>query len=90
MQAKDIPDEAFIAAVAACSVRQAAAWNNPGAWCHRWGVRDELTEALGVDVPEKVVLAKARTLIKQKRMAGCACGCRGDFDLRGFPDDPFG
>lgn len=29
--------------------------------------------------PRKVVLAKLNTMIKKRRLAGCACGCRGDF-----------
>lgn len=90
MQAKDIADELFIAAVAACSVRAADRWGSGGAWCTRMDVRDELSERLGVEVPDKIVIAKARTLIRQGRMQGCTCGCRGDFDLRGKPDDPFG
>lgn len=31
--------------------------------------------------PPKLALAKMRTLIKNKLVVGCACGCRGDFDL---------
>src|SRR5690242_601315 len=89
MQAKDIPDSVFIEAVQVCSVRQAAAWDAPNAWCHRWDVEEELTARLGVEVPWKVVLAKAAKLIKRGVMDGCSCGCRGDFDLRGKPDDPF-
>lgn len=89
LQAKAIPDEEFIRAVRVCSVRQAQAWGAPTAWCNRMDVEAELSERLGFDVPWKVVLAKARTLIKQGRMDGCPCGCRGDFDLRGKPDDPF-
>lgn len=89
MQAKDIPDEVFIAVVAACQVRQAEEWGSPSAWCHRQDVTTELSQVMGVEVPWKVVLAKAAKLIKRKRMDGCTCGCRGDFDLRGYPDDPF-
>lgn len=31
--------------------------------------------------PEKVVLAKARKLIRRGLLDGCYCGCRGDFEL---------
>jgi hypothetical protein len=89
VKASDIPDEVFIAAVATCMVRQAEEWGRPSAWCHRQDVTAELSQVMGVDVPWKVVLAKAAKLIKRKRMDGCTCGCRGDFDLRGYPDDPF-
>ncbi len=83
VQAKDIPDEDFIAAVAVVSQRTAAAWGHKDAWANRFDVAEEL------GFPEKVVLAKAKAIIKKGRMDGCTCGCRGDFDLRGYPDDPF-
>lgn len=35
-----------------------------------------------VKVPQRLVLAKARRLLKQGLIDGCACGCRGDFELR--------
>lgn len=89
MQAKDIPDDLFVQAVAECSLRQAREWLAASAWCNRYDVTEWLSERMGVAVPEKVVLAKARAVIKKGRMDGCPCGCRGDFDLRGYPDDPF-
>lgn len=89
MQSKDIPDDLFIQAVAECSVAAAERWNSPTAWADRFDVGDWLTEHMGTEVPEKVVLAKARKVMDKGRMDGCGCGCRGDFDLRGFPDDPF-
>lgn len=89
VQAKDIPDEVFIAAVATCSVRQAQEWGHADAWSNRMDVTAELSQVLGVEVPWKVTIAKAAKLIKRGLMDGCACGCRGDFDLRGFPGDPF-
>lgn len=83
IQAKDIPDDEFIAAVAAVSVETAKRWGHKDAWANRFDVAEKL------GFPEKVVLAKARAVIKKGRMEGCTCGCRGDFDLRGYPDDPF-
>lgn len=32
-------------------------------------------------LPEKLVLAKMRGLIRRGLVSGCACGCRGDFKL---------
>lgn len=32
-------------------------------------------------VPEKVVIAKAKRLIGRGLIVGCACGCRGDFEI---------
>ncbi len=37
----------------------------------------EVAEVLGF--PRKVVLAKARKLIRQGVSGGCDCGCRGNF-----------
>ena len=31
--------------------------------------------------PAKVVLAKCRQMIAKKRLDGCGCGCRGDFNI---------
>lgn len=45
-----------------------------GKWTMWW----DLSERLGY--PNKVVLAKARTLITRRgTVHGCPCGCRGDF-----------
>lgn len=78
MQAKDISDTQFLELVDKIS-------GTP--WKHiipevpllrpRWVMRWELEE-LG---PEKVVLAKAKKLIKKGLLDGCPCGCRGDFEL---------
>jgi hypothetical protein len=86
--AKDIPDDLFIQAVAECSKAAARSWNRSSAWASRMEVQEWLSERLG-PVPPKVVIAKAKAVIKKGRMQGCTCGCRGDFDLRGMPDDPF-
>jgi hypothetical protein len=34
------------------------------------------------DFPEKVVLAKLRAFIHCGLIDGCACGCRGDFEMK--------
>lgn len=46
----------------------------------------DLTGAL--DVPEKVLRAKLRRLIKAGRVTGCVCGCRGDFEIAEPPAPP--
>jgi hypothetical protein len=46
-----------------------------GPYAMTWDLTAEL------DAPRKVVLAKARKLIKRGLLDGCACGCRGDFTL---------
>jgi hypothetical protein len=44
----------------------------------RWDVERELSS-----FPPKVILAKIRKMIKQGKLSGCACGCRGDFKIPG-------
>ena len=42
----------------------------------RWGIGHELWE-----YPEKVLLAKLKSLVRRGLLDGCACGCRGDFTI---------
>ena len=42
----------------------------------RWSLNEVFPE-----VPEKVMLAKLRRLIRSGKIDGCVCGCRGDFTL---------
>lgn len=66
VKASDIPDQTFLDTVRACG-------RGRSGWAMEWDV----TARLGY--PRKVVLAKARKLIKRGLMDGCACGCRGDW-----------
>lgn len=61
-QAKDISDEMFLR-----EMRRAR---------YPWGATNVWEMVL--PFPPKVVLAKARALIKRGVIAGCGCGCRGD------------
>jgi hypothetical protein len=70
------------------AVRQACAESGRTA-ASRWDVeavlgnkpvpRDFMAHPEIPGVPSKVVLAKARRLIKRGKLSGCDCGCRGDF-----------
>jgi hypothetical protein len=42
----------------------------------RWDLRPYFP-----DMPDKVILSKARKLIKRGLINGCDCGCRGDFGI---------
>lgn len=59
---------------------EAALGKQPKEPTGHWANRFDICKALG-NPPEKVVLAKLRSLIKRGLLAGCACGCRGDFEL---------
>ncbi|MGQ4393817.1 hypothetical protein ACN6K5_003603 [Streptomyces violaceoruber] len=76
MQCKDIPNGLFLEAV-----REA---QGPATVVTRWRVHAALEELLG-PVPEKIVLAKAKKLIRSGKLDGCACGCRGDFQIPAPP-----
>ena len=67
-KASDIPDATVLAVIDA---------NAP-----RWTMVHEVFNAIVADRPEmpfKVVQAKIRQMIANKRLGGCGCGCRGDF-----------
>ena len=68
MQAKDVTNADFCASVRRHGLRPTG-WTNAG---------DIATD---LDVPLKIVFAKARKLIRQGFIDGCPCGCRGDFEL---------
>lgn len=89
MQAKDITTLAFVQAVVIVGARTRCRMTS------RWNVRSVLAgHPEHVDdytvpheypgLPDKVVLAKARQLLKASIIDGCPCGCRGDYDL--MPD----
>jgi hypothetical protein len=67
MQAKDVPEAPIVAMLRPFEDYVPVS---------RYEIRDTLP-----DVPEKVLLAKLRSMVKRKVIDGCACGCRGDFTL---------
>lgn len=85
MQAKDIRDDDFLRAVATAEqLREGAGFVS------RWDVAAVLAgdpDSVGgspVDyahMPEKVVLAKAKALVRRGLVDACTCGCRGDIEL---------
>ena len=68
-KASDISDVAFIRAVIEVGR------GRPSNWADRWGVGEDL----GIGEKPKLVLAKARSLIRRGLIDGCTDGCRGDF-----------
>ena len=87
IQAKHVDTEALLAFVACCNagaVPRSDGTHRPRD-ATRWDIEAEFTDA-----PPKVLLAKCRTLVRQRRLTGCACGCRGDYSLPGWapPESP--
>lgn len=72
-QCKDISDDAFLRAVSVAYAERGIAT--------RWDVARILEEAYG-EIPEKVVIAKSRKLIRSGKIGGCGCGCRGDYTIK--------
>jgi len=77
MKAADIPDDVFLAAVAATLPMSAGS-----CWRFRHDVQAALERMLGTELPEKLFLAKARKLGARRLLEGCTrCSCRGDYHL---------
>lgn len=42
---------------------------------------NSIHNAFTIEIPNKLLLAKMKKLIRQNLVDGCACGCRGDFEI---------
>ncbi len=69
--AKDISDEQALGAV-----RATRGAHGVPEWATLWDTQKHLS-----GYPPKIVLAKLKSLIKRGALDGCACGCRGDFNI---------
>lgn len=89
MKAADISDDAFLDAIRTVHrVRWGGnpQWIGASVWDvaavldghPEWAGERQATDG-SVQIPEKVVRAKAKRLITRGFVDGCACGCRGDF-----------
>jgi hypothetical protein len=74
MKAEDIPEAPILKFLAI----------HGGIGCNRFKTLDSercIFHAMPPDTPEKVGVAKMKSLIKRGLVSGCCCGCRGDFEL---------
>jgi hypothetical protein len=82
MQAKDIPDVPVLEFLN----------QHVGEWCNWVDLKTESTfeiryqgrsvlHAMPEGTVSKLALAKMKSLIKRGLVDGCACGCRGDFQI---------
>lgn len=78
MKAADIPDAAMLRVIASPNKGHREGRFGPG--MPNWWMRWDLDEAFP-GFPSKIVLAKARQLMKRGLIDGCDCGCRGDFEI---------
>lgn len=60
------------------AVRAARGKHGVPEWASLWDVEAEFPA-----LPAKVVRAKLGALVRRKILGGCACGCRGDFEVAG-------
>lgn len=71
MQAKDIPEKPILEYLL----------RHKGEWCFRYGEDRNVMHAMPEGTPPKVALAKMAAMIRKGLVKGCACGCRGDFEI---------
>lgn len=73
MKTSDIPERPILELLA----------KHQGEWC-TWGngySMPTVSSAMPPGLPDKLQLSKMRNLIKRGLVAGCDCGCRGDFEI---------
>ncbi len=71
LKASDISDAEILSSHEACLGRHGVP-----RWSTTWDIQDHMKQ-----YPPKVVLAKLRSIEKRGVLRGCACGCRGDWEL---------
>jgi hypothetical protein len=78
MQCKDIPEQPILEFLAG----PYDGWLAPGkgTWFGN-EYPNSVTHAMPEGTPSKLALAKMRTMIRRGFVSGCACGCRGDFEI---------
>lgn len=92
VQAKDISDSDICTAIRRAGIAKmrgrgddgpwlVSTGHYDGTWSNRSDVQRELEALAKREYPEKVVIAKFRSLVRRKMTEGCDCGCRGDWQL---------
>lgn len=71
MKTKDITDATMLEALEATR-----GMHGVPRWSSLWDVQERLAP-----IHPKLVLSKLRSMIRRGAILGCACGCRGDFEL---------
>jgi len=80
VQCKDIPTLPILKFVQDRNDNARDQWD--ARWCN-WASGDEydVHKAMPEGLPDNLVLAKMRKLIRAGYLHGCGCGCRGDFTI---------
>jgi hypothetical protein len=74
-QCKDIPEQPILQLL----------YDNRSKWCSSFGIdiakERSIYNALPEGTPWSLMLAKTKRMIGKGLIGGCACGCRGDFEI---------
>ena len=73
MKASDLSEPAILAVLA----RQPGVWHGHWTGCAEFG--NQVLDPTHPDAPEKVLIAKLRSMERRGIIGGCGCGCRGDW-----------
>lgn len=77
MQCKDIPDKPVLAFLASLPVGSPGTWF----WSDDYKPNNSVIRAMPDGTPAKLGRVKMQGLIKRGLVNGCACGCRGNFEV---------
>lgn len=79
MQAKDVSDKTILEYLSLFQGQWTSLWN--GHFKNSPDPVNDVYYAMPPNTPTKVALAKMKSLYKRGLVGGCACGCRGDFEI---------
>jgi hypothetical protein len=80
MQCKDIPTEPIISFLNSLG-------KEPATWLLKEDgspFTNSVQNAMPLNTPRKVALAKMKQMLRAKLITGCGCGCRGNFKIRKY------
>jgi hypothetical protein len=80
MKCSDIPDRPILEFLLVKKGRWCF-WGGPVDQPGKPGYEHNIERAMPSGLPWKLVHAKMRRLIARGLVSGCACGCRGDFEI---------
>lgn len=79
MKSSDISDESILEYLADLQGEWTCLWY--GYFKEKDPTQSDVYYAMPEGTPRKVALAKMKSLYKRGLVGGCACGCRGDFEI---------
>lgn len=80
MQCKNIPERPILEFLLKHKGRRCF-WGGPSDSPGNSGYEHNVERGFPCGIPGKLVRSKMRKLIERGLVSGCACGCRGDFEI---------